>query len=227
MANSSSAGAFRGWDGDTSGEGVRFGDGVKDDDDASVRGSALSSGSSMPEGNDDDQHEQTDLLWRPNWSGDECSDGSWHGKPSGGGESEAEETRGSGEAGSGHGGNYGILTANWGGHWSENALQQHMLRDLKSTPCHILCVQEAEQDFFDHLRSEPGTDDGGRRRGSRFIGVRGPEPVSFHSLMICARKSLVSGLRLMLFHRTLDGPYQPKTKKARKRKRRGKLKAGS
>ena len=161
MANSSSAGAFRGWDGDTSGEGVRFGDGVKDDDEASVRGSALSSGSSMPEGNDDDQHEQTDLLWRPNWSGDECSDGSWHGKPSGGGESEAEETRGNGEAGSGHGGNYGILTANWGGHWKESALQEHMLHDLKSSPCHILCVQEAEENFFNHLRSEPNTDDRG------------------------------------------------------------------
>ena len=50
---------------------------------------------------------------------------------------------------------------------------------------------------------------GDQRPGSKFIGIRGPEPQS--SLMICARESLSSGIRLLLFHRILDGTYRPKS----------------
>ena len=112
------------------------------------------------------------LLWTGSQS-QTCSDGSWAtAETRGGGEAEAEQVKESD-----HGGNFGLLTANWGGNWQEPKLQEHMLRDLKSTPCHLLCLQEAEDEMFTHLRTAVESDAVAERRpGSMFIGVRGPEP---------------------------------------------------
>jgi hypothetical protein len=62
------------------------------------------------------------------------------------------------------------------------------------------------------------------RRGSQFIGVRGDEKQS--SLMFCARQSVVAGVRLLLFHRMIDGQYkvQAKGKKERGEQRERKAK---
>ena len=93
-----------------------------------------------------------------------------------------------------------------------------MNRDLKSCPCQVLCLHGAEEDLLVHLRSPPdaGAQEaradgnegvkGERRPSSTFIGVRGLEPKS--GLMICARQSLVLGLRLLVFHRMFDGTYR-------------------
>ena len=53
-------------------------------------------------------------------------------------------------------GTFGIICGNWGGHRAERALQAHMDFDLKSGPCHIMILQEADVDLLNHLRS-PGT----------------------------------------------------------------------
>ena len=164
----------------------------------------------------DDFDEAEEIFLTPQWTGSQaCTDGSWAteetrdgGESHGGGEEEAEHVKEDD-----HAGKFGILTANWGANWHEAALQEHMLRDLKSTPCHLLCVQEAEEELITHLRTavegegETSAVAEGRP-GSKFIGVRGPEPDS--SLMICGRQTVVPGIRLLLFHRTIDGPYKPK-----------------
>ena len=179
---------------------------------ASLPSCAPTAASEMP-GDLNNEDGARAILWEPDWAGlRACTDGSWDT----GGEAEAED--GSWDTGgkhSEHGGNFGILTANWGGNWREEALQQHMLRDLKSTPCHILCLQEAEENMITHLRtvsSEGHADPKEKRRpGSTFIGVRGPERKS--SLIISVRQSVVPGIRLLLFHRTVDGTYRVKEKK--------------
>ncbi len=196
----------------THGDGDGRGDGDNDDDDvetASLPSFAPTAASEMP-GDLDGADDTLEILLQPQWTGlRTCSDGSWDTR----GEEEAEEMKESD-----HGGNYGILTANWGGNWKDKTLQEHMLRDLKSTPCHILCLQEAEEDMMIHARTVSGEGDADqtekRRPGSTFIGVRGPEPKS--SLMICARQSVVPGIRLLLFHRTVDGSYRVKGGKSAK-----------
>ena len=190
----------------THGDGDGRGDGDKDDDDvetASLPSFAPTAASQMP-GDLDDDDDTKEILEEPEF----CTKGSWDI----GGEAEAQEVKGSD-----HVGNYGILTANWGGNWRERALQEHMQRDLKSTPCHILCLQEAEETMLTHLSTVSGEGDADakekRRPGSTFVGVRGPEPKS--SLMICVRQSVVPGIRLLLFHRTLDGTYRVKGGKSK------------
>ena len=88
-----------------------------------------------------------------------------------------------------------------------------MLRELKSSPCHLLCLQETEEEMMTHLRTAVEGDASAvaeGRPGSTFIGVRGPEPTC--SLMICARQSVCPGIRPLVFHRTYDRSYQQKNK---------------
>ena len=142
-----------------------------------------------------------------------CSDGSrgidetrGGGETSSGGEAEARQAKESG-----HGGNLGLFTANWDGHWTEPKLQHHMLRDAKSSPCQLLCLREVEDDLMIHLRTPVDGDASAvaeGRPGSKFIGVRGSEPRP--SLAICARQSVCPGIRLLVFHRTCDWPYKVK-----------------
>ena len=82
--------------------------------------------------------------------------------------------------------------------------------DSKSGPCSIIVLQEAKHDLLMPLRA-PGQEgvpeDSGATRGSgvnwqrrptsQHIGVRGAEQGS--SLLIPARKSIVQGVRLLLF----------------------------
>jgi len=186
-------------DGDGRGDGVDD-DGVETADDgvetASLPSLAPTNASAMP-GDLDDFDDTEEIILEPTWIGSQsqtCSDGSWAtAETRGGGEAEAEQVKESD-----HGGNFWLLTANWGGNWQEAKLQEHMLRDLKSTPCHLLCLQEAEEDMIIHLRRAVEGDASAvaeRRPGSKFIGVRGPEPKG--SLMICARQSVVPGIRLI------------------------------
>ena len=69
--------------------------------------------------------------------------------------------------------------ANWGNHWSTRELQDHMLRDVKSSPCHILCLQEAEADPMECLERPPAKCGVERtvRTGNegKFVGARGSE----------------------------------------------------
>ena len=95
-----------------------------------------------------------------------------------------------------------------------------MNEDLKTTPCQVLCLQEAEDSLRVELDKPPvhgtGGGKGAERPRSKFISFRGPEPSA--SLMICARQSLVSGIRVLVFHRTLDGTYRLSTGKAKNKK---------
>ena len=104
--------------------------------------------------------------------------------------------------------------------------------DIKSSPAHILTIQEAEQSLLTHLRapSQPGirthgdgpetsTHGGGdrvrdsgwtRRPCSEWWGIRGLEKDNAKTVMICARRSLCTGMRLLLFIRSADGEYKVK-----------------
>ena len=88
----------------------------------------------MP-GDFDDADEETDLLLELTYGDQECSEGDWGSTTRGDGDAGAEEKS------TEHVGNYGVLTANWGGHWKEASLQEHMNRDLKSCPCHLISLQ--------------------------------------------------------------------------------------
>ncbi|CAK0863844.1 unnamed protein product [Prorocentrum cordatum] len=160
----------------------------------------------MP-GDLDDIPVDANLFLKPLWDdGTECSAGVWAGKDG---------------KGSSHGGTFGVLTANWGGKWGEPALHAHMQQDLKGSSCQFLVIQEASSDLLDYVGQDPGKGDseflggkGAQRPAAKFIGVRGPEEGD--STMICGRESLVSGMRLLVFHRTKDGTYTH-TKKDKQR----------
>ena len=204
--------------GTTHGHGGDGGDEASFDGDSDVASSftlpsiAPTNASCMP-GDLDDFDEHDDILWKPPWSDDlQCSDGVWGVGTRGGGEADAEKD----EQDSGHGGTYGLLSANWGGSWKDPALQDHMNRDIKSGPCQVLCLQEANEELLLYLRS-PLEDSAKEKRAEeprpegQFIGARSPDPKS--SLMICARASLALGVRLLIFHRIYDGPYRATSKK--------------
>ena len=125
-------------------------------------------------------------------------------------------------------GTFGILAGNWGADWTERALQDRMNSDLKSSPCAIIILQEAKHDLLLHLREHgragvPAEEGDGENRGgggkkkwavrptSQFFGIRGAEPDC--SLLIAARKSLVQGVRLLLFRTREDGEFKAKKKK--------------
>ena len=143
--------------GTTHGHGGDRGDEAGSDGDGDAASSfappsfAPTNASGMP-GDLDDFDEHDDILLKPHWSDDlQCSDGVWGAKTRGGGEADAEED----EQDSGPGGTYGILSANWGASWKDPALQDHMKRDIKSGPCQVLSLQEANEDLLLYLRLLP------------------------------------------------------------------------
>ena len=192
-----------------------------DDDDPESRGLptyAPTDASGIP-GDFDDMGPDTEILVAPQWSGTDCSVGVWTVGTHGGGDG----VKGKGGKGSSsHGGTFGVMTANWGGKWGDPDLHSHMQQDLKSSSCQFLLIQEASADLLDYAQQDPGAGeqegakgrgDGAKRAPAKFIGVRGYEEGD--STMICGRASLVSGMRLLLFHRRKDGTYtqKPKSKK--------------
>ena len=83
----------------------------------------------------------------PECKGNECSDGVWEDITRGDGDT----TRGDGDAEDtgeptrrGHDGHFGVVTANWGGHWGDAYLEEHMDNDLKTTTCQVIAIQEAQ-----------------------------------------------------------------------------------
>ena len=113
-------------------------------------------------------------------------------------------------------GQFGILAGNWGGMYQ--SCRAHIDYDVKSSAASVVMAQEATQDLLDNLQT-PGVEgiaeEGGPSRGggvnwqkrptSQFYGFRGPEEGP--SVLICARKSLVAGMRLLYFKLRRDGPY--------------------
>ena len=147
-----------------------------------------------PTDGDDVYPDEEEVYVEPKWELEPtwCSAGSWVTETSGGGEAI---------------GHYGLLTGAWGFPWNgPSEGKRQMLRYLRSTPCHILCLQEAGEDLMTELAG---------RASSKFMGVRGSEP---GSLAIFARTSVVCGIRLLVFHRTLDGTFTVANKKQGSRK---------
>ena len=244
--------------------------GLDDDDDdvsgASFPSNAPTGASGLPGDLDiDDVGADEEIHIRPNWQTDLAPrggwlDGVWGAQTRGRGETvleqlgwprdELPETRGGGEGRqeeqSGKSGALGVFCGNLGGHWADRCLNDHMMHDIKSSPAHILTIQEAEADLLLHLKEPPadgvrgklpsGEETRGdgeeaaaippgtrgsvakwrRRPTSQFWGIRGPE--AGKSLMICARKALVQGVRLLLFRRRVDGKYKAKTGRRKPRK---------
>ena len=193
------------------------------DDNRSLPTFAPTDASGMP-GDLEDNAGDAELVLKPQWDvgpREHCSAGVWVEETGGGG----EDVKGKGGKGSSHGGTcgkgsgpagtFGVLTANWGGKWADPALHAHMQQDLKSSSAQFLIIQEASADLLDYVEQDPGRDPrhgDGERSPAKFIGVRGPEEGD--STMICGRASLVSGMRLLAFHRSKDGQYTvtPKNK---------------
>ena len=109
----------------------------------------------------------------------------------------------------------------WGGCYKSH--RAHIDFDVMSSVVAFVTAQEATQPLLEHLRA-PGVEgvaeEGARTHGGgvkwrirptfQFYGFRGPEPLP--SLLICARKSLVSGMRLLYFKLRNDGPYSATVK---------------
>ena len=203
----------------THGDGADRGDGgiASDSDDGGAASHSFAPSSAsdwvLVPGDFDNCDEHEDFVLRPRWDDDTtCSDGCWKIQTRGGGDAEKDDRD------SRYVGTYGLLSANWGGKYSDEGLQADMLRNMKSSPCQIFCLQEAAGDLLDELGKAPAQRairDGGdgnkdvkgeRQPGSKFIGVCGPEQLA--SLMICGRVSLVIGIRLLVFHRLFDGMYK-------------------
>jgi hypothetical protein len=88
----------------------------------------------------------------PEYIGNACSCGVWDDNTRGDGDTtrgDGDTTRGDGEETGGpprrgHDGHFGVLTANWGGHWGDDYLENHMNEDLKKTVCQVIVIQEAD-----------------------------------------------------------------------------------
>ena len=121
-------------------------------------------------------------------------------------------------------GNFGVLCGNWGGLRKSRSTNEHMAFDLKSGPCNILLLSESDRETLQCLREavKPREDeednscgDGQKqRRTSQYLGLRGVE--ASKTVMICARKSLVKGMRLRLFRLILNGQYNAGKKEHKK-----------
>eukprot|EP00959_Pyramimonas_sp_CCMP1952_P327849 6863682-Pyramimonas_sp.AAC.1 len=51
------------------------------------------------------------------------------------------------------------MTANRGVKWREAGMRAHMNRDLKSSACQFLVIQEAAQDLIGLMKQDPGMDE--------------------------------------------------------------------
>ena len=131
-------------------------------------------------------------------------------------------------------GAWGIVCGNWGGKWHNEMLREHMDFDLKSSAGTILLLQEAKQELLEHLK-KPGSDgivkghqgthgDGGQgtsweqRPTAQFWGFRGQQ--AKRDILICARISVVKGMRLLLYRVRHDGTYRKKPKNSKLNKNR-------
>ena len=85
--------------------------------------------------------------------------------------------------------------------------------DIKSSPAAIILLQEAHEADEQNLKADwvAGVPDANQRPQNEYIGFRGPEPTS-SSLLICGRRSLVKGMRMLLFRLRFDGVYRKKSK---------------
>jgi hypothetical protein len=160
----------------------------------------------------------------PEYIGNACSCGVWDDNTRGDGDTtrgDGDTTRGDGEETGGpprrgHDGHFGVVTANWGGHWGDDYLENHMNEDLKKTVCQVIVIQEAQPKCL-QLMNEPIRGGSGMGKGGWpvddpvFFGIHGNEPKDT-SLFIGTRFSLVKGIREMMFERKLDGIYKDKGK---------------
>ncbi len=158
-----------------------------------------------------------ELVWESGTDG--FSDGDW---------AQEADTHGDGvdEEELQHHGQFGVMAGNWGTCYESH--RAHNSFDVKSSAAAFVMAQEATQHLLDHLRA-PGTEEDAieceRTHGGgvkwqvrptfQFYGFRGPEEGP--SVLICARKSLVLGMRLFYFKLRNDGPYTTQPKKDQRR----------
>ena len=125
-------------------------------------------------------------------------------------------------------GAWGIVCGNWGGQWHDQMLHEHMDFDLKSSAGTILLLQEATEELLQHLKQPGGNGivqegqnthgDGGpksweQRPTAQFLGFRGQDYE--RSILICARTSVVKGMRLLLLRVRHDGTYRKRPTKSK------------
>ena len=105
-----------------------------------------------------------------------------------------------------------ILCGNWGGKYRDRAKETQKRFDIKSSPASIILLQEAEEADEQNLKADwvAGVPEANQRPQNEYIGFRGPEPNS-SSLLICGRRSLVKGMRMLLFRLRVDGMYRKKS----------------
>ncbi|MCP4244736.1 MAG: hypothetical protein GY772_29690, partial [bacterium] len=113
-------------------------------------------------------------------------------------------------------GSFGLYNGNWGGAKRNKVVQQHIGNDLVYGPAQIICAQEADPQVCQAL--ERGPED-----TPTVVGTRGVEEIPavagdrrWHVLrgleagstcMVEARRSVVSDLRLLHWHRHVHGDY--------------------
>ena len=77
-------------------------------------------------------------------------------------------------------------------------------------------MQEVEPLFWNKMKmrqeADNGADAASGRRKALLVGVRGDEGPFGNSLLIAGRPGIVLGIRLRVFHRTIDGPYRENRK---------------
>ena len=158
-----------------------------------------------------------DIHRETEYRGNDCSCGVWGDNTRGDGDT----TRGDGEETGeppprGHDGHFGVLTANWGGHFGDDYLENHMNEDLKKSVCQVIVIQEAQLTCL-QLMNEPIRGGSGKGKGGwpvdnpAFLGVHGNEPKD-NSLFIGTRVSIISGICELPFERKLDGTFLSRAK---------------
>ena len=90
----------------------------------------------------------------------------------------------------------------------------YMNDNLWNSVCQVILLQEVEPLFFlkmkqSHQRDAPSKVDGAPAdQKPMFVGIRGDEGNRGDSLLIAGRPGIVLGIRLSVFHRTVDAVYK-------------------
>ncbi|MCP4242082.1 MAG: hypothetical protein GY772_16115 [bacterium] len=116
-------------------------------------------------------------------------------------------------------GSFGLYNGNWGGAKRSRAVQLHIGNDLLYGPAQIICAQEADPETCQALERGPadtptvvgtrGLEEIPAVAGDRrWFVIRGLEAGA--TCMVAARRSVVSDLKLLHWHRHVDGDYVAK-----------------
>ena len=161
---------------------------------------------------------RAEIKIEKSWEGKDCSDGVWEHATRGHGAADEGDEQDAGHVpANGHTGHFGVFAGNWGGKWNKPKEDDYMNDDIWNSVCQVILMQEVDPLFWIKMKKRQAACAASKGDGALadekplFVGVKGEEGRK-DSLLIAGRPGIVLGIRLKVFHKTIDGPYKGKKK---------------